>query len=269
MSYNAAGWYVREPLEVTGPNRRGGGFYRTAEGEGKLGGVPLKSAEDAVVAAVRMGYKVAEAQIERSASLAKRLRNAGDRAVGPNSDRQALDATERLVFRSLMAGLGWLESAAAEGGSPLRRLAAAEYRLLGSMFGLTPPEAFKSAVAQSSDGTFERTPVVPTSARAEVPSARNAQTPRRELQIVLQGAVRRPVRVQGWDLAHDSQPGKAGLTFYSAERIDSPEMPASIAITKTTAKLVLTIDRMATSGLWKAAICDADGLQLGFIEIIL
>ena len=49
------------------------------------------------------GYKVAEAQIDRSARLARRLREAGDQAVGPRSDRQALDATEQLVFRAMMA----------------------------------------------------------------------------------------------------------------------------------------------------------------------
>ena len=93
-----------------------------------------------MTAAVRMAYKVAAAQVDRSSRLAQRLRDAGDRAVGPGSDRQALDATERLVFRAMMGGLTWLETAAAERDSPLKRLLAAEYRIVGSMLGLVPTD---------------------------------------------------------------------------------------------------------------------------------
>ena len=54
--------------------------------------------------------RVAEAQIDRSARLARRLREEGDRAVGPGSPEKALDATERGVFRTFevppAAGLG-------------------------------------------------------------------------------------------------------------------------------------------------------------------
>ncbi len=85
--------WLRPQLERSKPIRTAGGFYRTAEGgRPGLGGVPLTAAEDSVVAAVRMAYNVAEAQIERSARLARRLREAGDRAIGARSDRKAVDA---------------------------------------------------------------------------------------------------------------------------------------------------------------------------------
>ena len=71
--------------------------------------MPLIAAEDAVVAAVRLAYQVAETQIERSARLARRLRKAGDRAVGARSDRKAVDATEQMIVRAMMGALTWLE----------------------------------------------------------------------------------------------------------------------------------------------------------------
>ena len=103
--------------------------------------VPLTEAEDAIVAAVRMAYGVASAQVERSGRLAQRLREAGDREIGERSDRKAIDATEQLVFRAMMSALGWLEGLAAEGDSPLKRLVLAQYRILGSVLGIDPGEA--------------------------------------------------------------------------------------------------------------------------------
>ena len=92
--------WARPPLARDRPVRTAGGLFRTAQGTSAgintgLGGVPLIATEDAVVAAVRLAYKVADAQIDRSARLAQRLREAGDRAVGARSDRKAIDATEQ------------------------------------------------------------------------------------------------------------------------------------------------------------------------------
>ena len=109
--------------------------------QAKRKSVPLTEAEDAVVAAVRMAYGVASAQVERSGRLAQRLREAGDRAIGERSDRKAIDATEQLVFRAMMSALAWLEGLAAEGDSPLKRLVLAQYRILGSILGIDPAEA--------------------------------------------------------------------------------------------------------------------------------
>ena len=148
--------WARPQLEDAGPIRNASGFFRTAEGDGSaLGGVPLVAAEDAVVAAVRMAYKVADAQLQRSARLAERLRKAGDRAVGEGSERKALDASEQLVFRAMMSGVEWLEAAAAERKSPLKRLMTAQYMLMGSMLGLGPADKFASVPfeAQSEPGS--------------------------------------------------------------------------------------------------------------------
>ena len=135
---------MRPQLERSKPIRTAGGFYRTAEG-GRPGvaGVPLTAAEDSVVAAVRMAYNVAEAQIERSARLARRLREAGDRAVGARSDRKAVDAVEQLMVKAIQGALVWLERTA-DDPDPVKRLLVAQYRLAGSMFGLTPSDAPRS-----------------------------------------------------------------------------------------------------------------------------
>src|SRR5262245_4046410 len=137
--------FTRPYLPRSGPDRRAANYYRSAAGDGTgtdgtaLGGIPLASAEAAVVAAVRMAYKVADAQIDRSARLARRLHEAGDQAIGRDSDKRALDAAERLVSKAFMTFLGWVETAALEDGSPLKRLAVAQYRLLGAFFGVTDP----------------------------------------------------------------------------------------------------------------------------------
>src|SRR6266699_1752243 len=100
MNDDGTGWLVRDPLPRTRPDRCAANYYRSAaadsngEDDKAIGGIPLSSTESAVVAAVRMAYRVAEVQIDRSARLAQRLREAGDQATGPNSDQRALDATE-------------------------------------------------------------------------------------------------------------------------------------------------------------------------------
>ena len=71
------------------PNRRWllSGHRRQQAG---IGGVPLTTAEDTVVAAVRLAYKVADAQIEHSMRLAQRLRTAGDRQAGEHERPQSV-----------------------------------------------------------------------------------------------------------------------------------------------------------------------------------
>src|SRR6266508_509068 len=180
MSNDTTAWLARRPLKRTAPDRRAGNYFRSAAEDGKgkdgkaIGGIPLNSTEASVVAAVRMAYEVAEVQIDRSARLARRLRDAGDQAAGPHSSRQALDATERLVFRAMMAFLGWLETAAADNGNALKRLAAAQYRLLGALLGVTPSEPPKSQRARAPETASGR-----ADARKSAPFAYPGEEPPR------------------------------------------------------------------------------------------
>jgi hypothetical protein len=252
--------FRRPALAATGPDRRAGGFYRTADNEdGTLPGLALTGAEDAVVAAVRLGYKVAAAQIERSARLAKRLRDAGERAAGPDSERQALDATERLLFDSMMAGLAWLEGVAADPSCPLKRLAAAEYRLLGSLFGLTPGEAAAKP---------PHTAPAATNAGGDAAAARPPQTtPVAPLRIVLLGAERRAVRVRAWEIAPHLAPAELPVVFYSTQMIDAPPLEAEVSTATTPPTLRVTTWQRSPAGPWRAAVCLPDGEQVGIIEI--
>lgn len=261
-------WARRLP-EREGPVRSAGGFYRTAEGkDAASGGIPLNTANDAVVAAVRLAYKVAEAQIDRSARLARRLRDAGDKAVGPGSERQALDATEKLVMKALMSGLEWWEGSVAEGRCPVKRLAAAEYQMLGSMLGLTPPLQAKASNGRSAEADVQP----PTGRSSEDTGPRGPLASRSALQIVHKGAMRdrRPVLVENWEIASTS-PFRTPVFFYSATDLNSGPLEAELVVTgkKGGARLILETPPKAVPGLWRGAICDDEAVQVGFVEIVL
>jgi|AP12_2_1047962.scaffolds.fasta_scaffold02922_2 hypothetical protein len=252
--------YVRPPLPVSRPNRRAGGFYRSAGAKSQsMGGVPLDSAEAAVVAAVRMGYKVAATQIDRSARLARRLRDAGDRVSGGDSTRQAVDATERLIFRSMMAGLTWLEVLAAERGSPLRRLAAAEFSLLGKVLGVMPVE--KAAAAETGSG--EDRPTSGSAARARTP----AEAP---LRVKLTGdkRARRAVTIVHWAVDRADRADPFEVYFHHAGGNGAAVIDGKLhLVPRGTPELALATRKESPSGIWRASVCTEEGVQMGIIEI--
>lgn len=261
--------WSRQPPERTGPNRRAGGVYRTAEGKDRaFGGIPLQTANDAVVAAVRLAYKVAEAQIDRSTRLANRLRQAGDRAAGPHSDRQALDATEKLVMNALLSGLAWWEGSVAEGRCPVKRLAAAEYQMLGSILGLGPKAPAKGAAATQpaapSDATVTRSNSV-KGAAAAAPSPRT-----HTLQIKHKGdkSKRRPVLVESWEFTGPS-PFETEVYLYSVDTQAITPLEATLNVEDARAYLTLGMPRSTKPHRWKAVICDEADFQVGYIEIVL
>jgi hypothetical protein len=255
--------YTRPELEVSRPNRCTGGFYRAADAGGQtMGGVPLDSAEAAVVAAVRMGYKVAATQIDRSARLARRLREAGDRVGGGDSARQTVDATERLVFRSMMTGLTWLEALAAERGSPLGRMAAAQYSLLGKILGLGP-------------GT-EPSATAPARPGGEAPGPAAAATggdasgkPPIKVRLFGEKNALRAVKVVHFELA-GARTGTFDLFFHHIDDRDAAALPGTLDVHDDgTAALQLQTKKAAPSGTWRAPVCAPDGEQVGIVEIAL
>lgn len=258
------GRWKRPSAAVNGPVRNAGGFYRTAEGEGREhGGVPLATANAAVVAAVRLAYQVAEAQIDRSTRLARRLREAGDREVGSRSDEKVLDATEQLVMKTLLSGLEWWESSVAEGRCPVKRLAAAEYQMLGTVLGF---ETLRGARKASGARASAPTPAAPVPS----PRAREAAA-HGKLQVVLKGPAknRRRVSVVGWELsATGSFHNK--VYFHPAREGAGEPLEADVAVgPERTVQLTIETPPGLQPGHWTCAICDLADVQVGYIEISL
>jgi len=231
-----------------------------------VAGVPIDSVESAVVAAVRMGYRIAAAQIERTERLGTRLRQAADNAAGPGADRKALDATEQLVFNTMMAGLSWFEGIASNRGNPLRRLATAEYRILGSLFGLSPVPNGSTAGAGSDTGCSRPNPVQSAPhAPADDSSSRSSRT----LVRIRHAGERRAVQVRHFEMTGRVDAGQYPLFFYGRDLM-GPTIEGRLIVTpQESPLLVLKISREASSGDWSAAICDPEGTQIGLIEIVL
>lgn len=256
--------WSRPSLDRDHPVRTAGGFYRTSDsGEGGLAGVPLVAAEDAVVAAVRMAYKVAQAQVDRSTRLARRLRAAGDRAAGPRSDRKAVDATEELVSRAMMSALTWLEGLSAEGDSPMKRLMLAQYRLIGASLGLTPrSDGPPSASTSSPDATTRGAD------RASAAAAPKSPASLAGLKVVLKGRGR-PVRVCSLDVSAPAPIDSVDVYFYNSTDINCEPLTARFEMdARGRATLTFLPQNPAPPGRWRAAICQAlTDEQIGIIEI--
>jgi hypothetical protein len=265
MIDNDAEPFERPILTRSAPHRSAGNFYRSASsGDRAIGGLPLDSVEAAVTAAVRMGYKVAAAQIDRTARFARRIKAAGDEAAGPDSDRQALDATEQLVFNAMMSGLSFFEGVAADSTNPIRRLAAAEFRLLGSVLGLnTERTARRADEDTAADDSSSR------EAGAAAGSSPRTLAHYAPLQVRHEGeaASRRAVQVRRWELTAGEPANNLPLVFHRV-----PGGAASLEATLTVlprqpAVLTLRWVRRPASGTWRAPICNDAGLQVGFVEI--
>jgi hypothetical protein len=251
----SAAWFRRPTLERSEPLRHAGTLYRSAEGPAgaALGGVPLASAEDAVVAAVRMGYRVAQAHVDRAGRLAERLSSAGERAAGPEPHRQAADATEQLVIKSLLVAVQWLESAAAEPGSPLRRYANAQYKLLGALLGLQPGGV--------------PAPPQPQPPAAAAPNAEAPRAGRAAVRVVLLSETSRAVQAHRLCLHKADVEGHFKLTFHCAAEPGST-LSATLQLDgPQAAELCIDPDAASPAGLWTAAVRAPDGEQLGRIEI--
>ena len=260
--------FTRPTPKIEGPNRSFGGYYRSSDRKvsGKVvRGVPFQSAEDTAVAAVRMGYRVIDAQIDRALDMARRLRGAATRA-GVRDSNDILDQAERLFSRGGLLALEWLESAANRPENPLMRLLAAEYRLLGSVLGF-PVDGAKTGEKE--------TPKTPTDTQPSAPArkAPSAASPWRVRIQHTQPAAekRRAVNITKFELT--------GLAVRRSAAYDvrfHPTSPASAggALLKGLLRReanagwvleILTEDE--PSGRWRAAVCTAEGDQVGIIEI--
>jgi hypothetical protein len=264
MKKNAAGQWVRDEPAVLGPNRAFGGYYRSADrtvrGE-LLRGVPLQTAEDAVVAAVQMGYRVVDAQIDRGMRVARRLRGAAERQ-GVGDPGQVLDATEHLVSKALLAGLQWLEEASAEPGSPIKRLLSAEYRMIGSVLGLSGD----GPATPDREGRAKSHPKTDQSPR---PEKHPATTPLWKVSIRHEPkSAQRAVMVCRWDIDDAPLQAERKVSFYHLDSVNASDLGGWVAtLPDGRALLRIGTGKEHPAGRWRAAVCSDDGEQFGTVEI--
>lgn len=264
--------WQRPLLDRDRPQRSAGGFYRTAETDDRRsGGTPLTGTDAAVIAAVRLAYRVADQQVDRSIQLAKRLRDAGDAEVGPDSDRHALDATERLVTKAMMSGLEWWETSVAQGRCPVKRLAAAEYQMIGTILGLGATAKAPGGGSSDPPAAGSPDPATSRAARPVEPSGDRPQaSPVPPVVVVHHGAaaMRRAVLVAAYQCTAGAT-FSAVLVFFNADRHDADGWPAELTIdVEGQARLAVKIASQPP-GRWRAAICNGRSEQVGFIDIVL
>jgi hypothetical protein len=249
-------------LPVRGPNRSPGGYYRTAAGRNGgpvFGGVPMQATEDAVVAAVRAGYRIVDAQIERGMRIAEDLRGAARRAgVGEASDMLA--SAESLARRSMLLAIDWLETLAAQPSGPLTRILNAQYRLLGSLVGLDP-QAWKDLQKplRDSDGQKEAAPPPNRGLHAEPASSIaprilfEAGMPARAVEVI-KWQIRRDLRATTLAPLKFLRIGDLNSTFGGTVELDPAD---GVPI------LRLRLSDATAEGQWKAPICSQGNELLG------
>jgi hypothetical protein len=215
-----------------------------------------------------MGYRVIDAQIDRALDMARRLRGAATRA-GVRDSNDILDQAERLFSRGGLLALEWLESAANRPENPLMRLLAAEYRLLGSVLGF-PIDGAKTCETESpktSTGTPPSAPAPASTApaaaastwRIRIQHTQPAVEKRRAVNIVKFEMIGLAVRRSAaYDVRfHPASPASAGGALLKG--LLRREANAGWVLE------ILTEDE--PSGRWRAAVCTAEGDQVGIIEI--
>lgn len=252
--------WTRPGVPQTRPNRSFGGLYQTAEHEEQgetLGGVPLHTAEDAVVAAVRLGYRVADEQIERGRRIASRLRGAAARE-GSSGLGDAADGLDDLLVKAVQSGLQFIEEAASDPRHPLKRLGSAQLSAIASLLGLRDPVAHASP-----DEASEGEPPAPA-ANPSRPSSPAA--PHRHVWIRHDPrSDGRAVRVVTCELEGDT-PDESPVTFFHLTQTSDP-VRATLMRRAPKTVLEVCIRPEHPAGRWRAAVLDGDRLQTGVIEI--
>ncbi len=261
--------WKRPSLEVRAPNRRLGGLYRSADSERDgttLAGVPLQTVSDAVVATVKLGYRVADRQIARGRRIGRQLHGAA-RQAGADDPNAVIDQSERLLLQALSLGLEWLEGSVSAPSGPLRRLLQAEYRWLGRLAGFeaastaTSPAAPAAPVAPGGSKAGAEAPV-PTAASGALAPAADQALP---VLHTAAEADRRPVVVCS---ARFDRTRDLPITLHFQHAGGSPDAcVGELRQHRGQTVLALAARRALAAGIWRAAVCDADGLQIGRIEI--
>jgi hypothetical protein len=262
--------WKRPNLPVHRPDRSPGGLYRSADQDRSgttLAGVPMQTVSDAVVATVKLGYKVADSQIARGRRMGRQLRGAAQRA-GVDDPNVVIDNAERLLLNALGTGLEWVEGAAAGEASPLRRLLKAEYRWLGRWLGLLAaaegktPDAAKAAATAAPAGPG----AAAAASRAEASPAPRRAAGGLRIRHLAPEPGRRDVRVLRAEL---DGPPPDPCTVYFHHQGSPRQEPLQGTYSRHPGCDELGLDTRGelAPGIWRAAVCAPDGVQIGTLEI--
>lgn len=257
--------YKRPELPVRGPDRSPGGYYRFGTGRagGAVFGASMQATEDAVVAAVRAGYRIADAQIERGMRIAEDLRGAARRA-GAGEPAQLLAGVESLARRSMLLGVDWIDTFAAQPNSPLRRMLSAQYRLLGDLIGLDPKawKDLQDAVLASQRKKGDS----PASTPEREPQEGGAATAAPRI-VFEAGTAVRAVEIVKWQVGDLSGESPAPLKFLRAGELTA-SFNGSIEFDPGGAPILkLRLSDATAEGTWKAAICSPTNELLGIVVV--
>ena len=255
--------YQRPELAVRTPNRAAGGFYRTSTGAGGgsvFGGIPLQASEDAVVAAVRAGYRIADAQIENGMRIAESLRGAAARS-GAGDAKEVLTTTEGLARRAAVLLLNGIDALAAQPSTVLKRILLSEPQILGALIGLEP----------NAWGGLEKIlgALLRQHGTAAAPEADRASEPEPVRPTIVFDREARPVELAKWQLDHSV----AGADFKTLKftRVGNPgaTFSGNIETNPGNGKLVLklALEAETPEGVWKAPICGPNNELLGIVVI--
>lgn len=246
------------------PKRVASGYYRAAldaNASGSLYGIPLLTAQDTAVSAVRAAYRVVDAQMERGARIARSLREASERQ-GVGDPAEALDAGERLARKAVLAGVEWMETLVAQPGNPVKRALSAEYRWLGAALGL-------AAMPQPDRAS------APSPASADAPAdaelrARYSVGPMGPVARIMheKDSAFRAVTIVGW-LVDKAIPatGSTALRFFNTSDPGGGVLTGVLTVKQDVPVMELNTQDSHRSGRWRSALCDSSNLQFGIVEI--
>ena len=156
-----------------------------------------------------------------------------------------------------MSVLTWVEGLAGE-RDPVRRLMAAQYQIAGSMFGLTQPRASGSG----GDGAGDE---APRAADGPPPQPKSTGS-LAQVKVVLKGD-KRPVRIKRYEVMA-GVPAKISHLLFSNNSAHARKTLNSTLAIEPGGQVMLEFTHLidADPGLWKAAVCDDQNVQLGVIE---
>ena len=196
----------------------------------------LPASTTTVEAIVRMAYRVAESQSERSQRLAQRL------SCGSGDADTVWNEIEDQAREVLKVGT----DAAAVNLAALKQLVQSECKVLQALLSLLGIDS-----CGGNDGT-------------QMPKV----SPVRIVHVA-DTADRRAVLVQAWRL-HGEPPDGTRLHFIHVEHPSDPRIEAELSLAEMgPPRLALRTPAEARSGLWRSPICDSNDVQVGIIDILL